>query len=493
MTRGALTAILVLTATVGVLVGMLVRLIGAPPDATVSLPVPASERADEERSSESVTRAVWPGPPPVTGALDVPAIAARLNPTVVSIDARVRRVRRGRQRGDEGQPRRGTGTGFIFDASGLILTNHHVVDAADRLTVELYDGRVLRGTVVGSDPDTDVAVVRVEAGGPLEAAPLGNSDEVRVGDGVVAIGNPLAYEHTVTAGIVSFVGRKLFDSSLDHFIQTDAAIAMGNSGGPLIDARGLVIGITAAVSRQASNIGFAIPINQARDIVPQLLAQGRVSRGFMGITLRDVDPDLRQALALPDRQGALIQDVTAGSPGARAGLQPYDLVTAVDEGGVASNESLIRTIALRRPGTTARLTVYRDGRLLEVPVKLAERPAREERPAVAPRGRAGDASPSPVDVGLSLIEITEENAHRFDVPAGVVGLLVQRVEPLSEAFEAGIRRGQVLLELNRRPVQRVAAFRERLEEARRVGVVAVLTLDPEEGQRMIRTLRVDGR
>jgi serine protease Do len=268
---------------------------------------------------------------------------------------------------------------------------------------------------------------------------------------------------------------------------------MGNSGGPLIDARGLVIGITAAVSRQASNIGFAIPINQARDIVPQLLAQGRVSRGFMGITLRDVDPDLRQALALPDRQGALIQDVTAGSPGARAGLQPYDLVTAVDEGGVASNESLIRTIALRRPGTTARLTVYRDGRLLEVPVKLAERPAREERPAVAPRGRAGDASPSPVDVGLSLIEITEENAHRFDVPAGVVGLLVQRVEPLSEAFEAGIRRGQVLLELNRRPVQRVAAFRERLEEARRVGVVAVLTLDPEEGQRMIRTLRVDGR
>ena len=493
MTRGALTAILVLTATVGVLVGMLVRLIGAPPDATASLPVPASERVDEERSSESVTRAVWPGPPPVTGALDVPAIAARLNPTVVSIDARVRRVRRGRQRGDEGQPRRGTGTGFIFDASGLILTNHHVVDAADRLTVELYDGRVLRGTVVGSDPDTDVAVVRVEAGGPLEAAPLGNSDEVRVGDGVVAIGNPLAYEHTVTAGIVSFVGRKLFDSSLDHFIQTDAAIAMGNSGGPLIDARGLVIGITAAVSRQASNIGFAIPINQARDIVPQLLAQGRVSRGFMGITLRDVDPDLRQALALPDRQGALIQDVTAGSPGARAGLQPYDLVTAVDEGGVASNESLIRTIALRRPGTTARLTVYRDGRLLEVPVKLAERPAREERPAVAPRGREGDASPSPVDVGLSLIEITEENAHRFDVPAGVVGLLVQRVEPLSEAFEAGIRRGQVLLELNRRPVQRVAAFRERLEEARRVGVVAVLTLDPEEGQRMIRTLRVDGR
>ena len=489
MTRGALTAILALTATVGVLVGMLIRLVGSPPEPAISVPLPVESRPLTNRMTEGVDRAVWPGTGPVVAALDVPDIAARLNPTVVSLDARVRRRR---MRGDGDQPRRGTGTGFVFDASGLILTNHHVVDDADRLTVELHDGRVLRGTVVGSDPDTDVAVVRVEAGSPLEAATLGNSDDVRVGDSVVAIGNPLAYEHTVTSGIVSFIGRKLFDSSLDHFIQTDAAIAMGNSGGPLIDARGRVIGITAAVSRQASNIGFAIPINQARDIVPQLLSQGRVSRGFMGITLRDVDPDLRHALSLPDRPGALIQDVTADSPGARAGLQPYDLVTAVDAAGVASNDELIRTIALRRPGTSTRLTVYRDGRLLEVPVKLAERPAREERSGDRPTPRADETGPEPVDVGLSLIEITDETAHRFDVPPGVVGLLVQRVEPLSEAFEAGIRRGQVLLEINRRPVQRVALFRERLEEARRVGVVAVLTLDPEEGQRMIRTLRVHG-
>jgi len=488
MTRGALTAILALTATVGVLVGMLVNLLGAPLDTGITVPLPVAARAADDRAPDIVERAVWPGTASAAASLDVPGIAARLNPTVVSIDARVRRRR---TRGDGDQPRRGTGTGFVFDASGLILTNHHVVEDAERLTVELHDGRVLRGTVVGSDPDTDVAVVRVEAGHPLETAPLGDSDEVRVGDSVVAIGNPLAYEHTVTTGIVSFIGRKLFDSSLDHFIQTDAAIAMGNSGGPLIDARGAVIGITAAVSRQASNIGFAIPINQARDIVPQLLSQGHVSRGFMGITLRDVDPDLRQALALPDRPGALIQDVTAGSPGARAGLQPYDLVTAVDAAGVASNDELIRTIALRRPGTSTRLTVYRDGRVRDVTVKLAERPAREERPAPAPR--EGETVPGPANVGLSLIEITDENAHRFDVTLGVVGLLVQRVEPLSEAFEAGIRRGQVLLELNRRPVQRVSVFRERIEEARRVGVVAVLTLDPEKGQRMIRTLRVDGR
>lgn len=491
MTRGALTAILALTATVGVLVGMLVRLVSAPQERSVSVPVPSEiGPGDAQAALEAIDRAVWPGTAPGVPVLDVPGIAARVNPAVVSIDARVRRRR---PRGDDDQPRRGTGTGFVFDSSGLILTNHHVVEDADRLTVELHDGRVLRGTVIGSDPDTDVAVVRVDAGRPLEAATLGNSDDVRVGDSVVAIGNPLAYEHTVTAGIVSFIGRKLFDSSLDHFIQTDAAIAMGNSGGPLIDARGRVIGITAAVSRQAASIGFAIPINQARDIVPQLISQGRVSRGFMGITLRDVDPDLREALALPDRPGALIQDVTAGSPGARAGLRPYDLVTAVDAEGVASNDELIRTIALRSPGTATRLTVYRDGRTLDVPVKLAERPAREERSAAAPTPPAGERAAGPPEVGLSLIEITDENAHRFDVPPGVVGLLVQRVEPLSEAFDAGIRRGQILLELNRRPVQRVSGFRQQLDAARRVGVVAVLTLDPEDGQRLIRTLRVDGR
>ena len=147
---------------------------------------------------------------------------------------------------------------------------------------------------------------------------------------MVAIGNPLAYEHTVTVGVVSFIGRKLFDSSLDNYIQTDAAISFGNSGGPLINSRGEIIGINAAVSRQANNIGFAIPINQARAILPQLKAQGRVSRGYIGVALRDVDPDLQASLGLDAREGALVQDVTAGSPGARAGIKPYDLIVAVD-------------------------------------------------------------------------------------------------------------------------------------------------------------------
>ena len=199
---------------------------------------------------------------------------------------------------DRDGPRRGAGTGFIIDADGHILTNHHVIDGADRIMVRLTDGRTLRAARIGSDPDTDIALIKVESPRPLPFAPLGDSDTLRVGEWVLAIGNPLAYEHTVTVGVVSFIGRKLFDSSLDRYIQTDAAINFGNSGGPLINARGEVIGINAAISSRASNIGFAVPINQASAILPQLREHGRVSRGYIGVTLRDVDPDLQRSLGL---------------------------------------------------------------------------------------------------------------------------------------------------------------------------------------------------
>ena len=171
-----------------------------------------------------------------------------------------------------------------------------------------------------------------------------------MGEWVCAIGNPLAYEHTVTVGVVSFLGRKLFDAGLDNYIQTDAAISFGNSGGPLINSRGQVIGINSAISRQASNIGFAVPINQARGVLPQLKKLGRVERGYIGVTLRDVDPDLQASLKLSRSDGALVQDVTAGSPGARAGLRPYDVIVAVDGDPVRTDDSLIREIALARSG-----------------------------------------------------------------------------------------------------------------------------------------------
>ena len=507
MNRVFLGVTALLTGIIGVLVGIIVSRPGpslpaAPPTAQVS-PVSAPVEL--------------PSPPPsrasaVMGAVNFADIAARINPAVVNIDAtaRGRRLRRpvsdgqqmrpdvfddpfdlGRQR--SGETMRGSGTGFIIDAQGHILTNHHVIEGAERLTVKLADGRSLRAEVVGSDPDTDIALIKVEAASSLPHADLGDSSGLRVGEWVCAIGNPLAYEHTVTVGVVSFVGRKLFDSSLDNYIQTDAAISFGNSGGPLINARGQVIGINSAISRQASNIGFAVPINQAKSVIPQLIEIGRVLRGYIGVTLRGVDPDLQHSLKLARADGALVQDVTAGSPGARAGLQPYDVIVSVDGAAVKSDDSLIRDIAARQPGSIARLEFVRDGRARQVIVKLAERPNRVAADRItAPAERSVQRS-GPGELGLSLIEIDASNSNRFDVPAGMTGLLVQRVEPLSPAFDAGIERGQVLLEINRTAVPTVAAFRRLVNATPAGGVMAVYLYDPEIEQRAIRTLRTESR
>ncbi|MGE0461237.1 MAG: trypsin-like peptidase domain-containing protein [Vicinamibacterales bacterium] len=511
MTRGFVWLTAGLAAAVGLLLGVVVTGVLSPAPTLVALPATAHAGTPSSIPAiGAVPSGLAPGGPALTP--NFADIAERLNPVVVNIDAsaRGRRPRPATQprrrietpddlpevprpRGQDA-PRRGTGTGFIIDRDGYILTNHHVIEGAERITVKLADGRSLRGTPVGSDPDTDIALIKVEAPSPLPHATLGNSDTLRVGEWVVAIGNPLSYEHTLTVGVVSFIGRKLFDSSLDNYIQTDAAISFGNSGGPLINMRGEIVGINAAVSRQANNIGFAIPINQARAILPQLRSEGRVSRGYIGVALRDVDPDVQASLGLSRSDGALVQDVTAGSPGARAGLKPYDLITAVDQEPVRTNSTLIRAIAERKPGATARLEFLRDGRPMEVAVKLAERPGRVA-PSTAPTSPAGSrlADAEPIELGLTLIEIDESNAHRFDVPSGMTGLLVQRVEPLSPAGEAGILRGQVLLEINRRGVKSVAAYRRLVQASRPGDVLAVFLYDPDLDQRIIHTVRTEPR
>src|SRR5918996_1149910 len=284
MTRVYVVTTATLAAVIGVLVGILMsspRLPSLPTDRVVAQPVISHPSVPDEPP------ALQPSSPTAINFAD---IAARMNPAVVNIDAtaRARRARRlveegGRRGGqvdpfDLGRrpdaPRRGTGTGFLIDPEGHVLTNHHVIEGAERLTVKLADGRTLRAEVVGSDPDTDIALIKVDGSGPFPHAVLGDSSRLRVGEWVCAIGNPLAYEHTVTVGVVSFVGRKLFDPTLDNYIQTDAAISFGNSGGPLINARGEVIGINAAISSRASNIGFAVPINQARSVLKQLKKLG---------------------------------------------------------------------------------------------------------------------------------------------------------------------------------------------------------------------------
>jgi serine protease Do len=447
-------------------------------------------------------------------------VVDRINPAVVSIDAtsKARDPRRRRNRADAPdqqdlfdppfdftQPkrdidrsdptRRGAGTGFIIDADGSILTNHHVIERAERITVKLSDGRNLRARVIGSDQDTDIALIKIDGQSGLPVAALGDSSLLRMGEWVCAIGNPLGYDHSVTVGVVSFLGRKLFDASLDNYIQTDAAINFGNSGGPLINARGEVIGINAAISSHASGIGFAVPINGATAVLEQLRSRGRVSRGYIGITLRDVDPDLQESLKLTVARGALVQDVNEGSPGDRAGLRPYDTIVALDDRAMTNDDQLIHEIASRAPGSAVRLRLIRDGREETVAVKLAERPRREtgdsrSGPATpADRGRADQDMP----LGLVVRDLDRQTADRLDIPKPLRGVLVTRVEPMSASFDAGVERGVVLLEINREHVDSMADYRRLARAARPGEVVALYLYFPDLEQRKLVTVRVEAR
>ncbi len=495
MTRRFLVVTVCLTATVAFLIGLIVAGSMSP------LPVASAQPQRLAASRTSVASAL------AATTVSFADVAERLNPAVVNIDATSRgnRIRRrfGMQLPDSPDlfdrpqdrerdgPRRGAGTGFLIDGAGLILTNHHVIDGADRIMVRLTDGRNLRAERIGSDPDTDIALIKVASPRPLPFAPLGNSDALRVGEWVVAIGNPLAYEHTVTAGVVSFLGRKLFDSSLDRYIQTDAAINLGNSGGPLINARGEVIGINAAVSSRSSNIGFAVPINQATAILPQLREQGRVSRGFIGVATRNIDPDLQRSLGLRHGSGALVEDVPAGSPAARAGIRAYDTIVAVDGRAVAGSDDLVQTIAARPPGTIATLHVVRDGRSLSVPVKLAEKQPRNRRAAVSRDGRPQPSSQRGPALGLSVREMDDDFMARRQIPDGVDGVVVSRVEPMSPAFDAEIETGHVLLEINRRPVRSYDDYRRLTANVRPGDVLALYVYKPDPPRRELHTVKVD--
>jgi serine protease Do len=483
-----------LTGIVGFLLG-LVALRSTDPART---PIPAGPGSS---ASEPLVVQTAPGAVrSAAGGVDFAAVAARLNATVVNVDSAARgtgqRVVNQRWRrdlaDDPSLPREGTGSGFIIDPAGYILTNFHVVDGADRLTISLTDGRAYRADVVGIDPALDVALLKIQSPEPLAAAVLGDSTTLRPGQWVCAIGNPLGYVHSVTVGVVSFLGRKLFDQALDEYIQTDAAISLGNSGGPLIDADGRVIGITTAVSSQAANIGFAIPINQVIGVLPQLRDRGRVSRGFAGMGLTRITPALERALALPTGRGALVQDVSVDSPAARAGLRAYDVVVAADGQAIGSDDELTRYIAARVPGTLSSLKVMRDGEVREISIKLTERPI----PASA-QGRAADADALPATnreqgpLGLTVRNLDETTALRRAMPDWVQGVVVIDVDPAGPARQARLRPGQVILEVNRRPTHSVSAFEGAVAAIGRGTVAAALVYDPIADQRVLLTIVPD--
>jgi serine protease Do len=441
----------------------------------------------------------------VPGLVNFADVAESLNPAVVNIEAITRagsRRRRSQEPGplDEANPipqgpgivRPQSGSGFVIEDDGEILTNYHVIQNAERIMVKFSDGRSLQARVLGIDPDTDIALIKVDAKN-LPVAPMGDSETLRVGEWVCAIGNPLAYEHTVTVGVVSYLGRKLFDTSLDNYIQTDAAINFGNSGGPLINGRGEVVGINSAISQRASNIGFAVPINEARAILPQLKSDGRVARGYMGVTLSDVDPDLQRSLRLTSTRGALVQDVTSGSPGHRAGLRAYDLITGIDDKRVANNNEIIREVARREPGSLARLHVVRDGRTQTVTVRLAERPSRQAGRVIDEANPVRPSSNAGMPLGLNVRDIDSATSRRLRLPSGVGGVVVTRVDPMSAAYDAGIQRDQILLEINRRPINSADAYNRAARAASPGDVLAVYLYTPGTEQRSIRAVRVDAR
>jgi serine protease Do len=349
----------------------------------------------------------------------------------------------------------GSGSGVIVSADGLIVTNDHVVDGASKVEVHLSDRRSFQAEVIGSDSKTDIAVLKIEAK-DLPVLQFGNSDSVRVGDLALAIGNPFGIGQTLTMGIVGATGRgNLGIEDYEDFIQTDAAINPGNSGGALINTQGELIGInTAILSRGGGNqgVGFAVPVNLAHSVMKQLIETGHVSRGYLGVGIQDLTPDMAEKFNAPDHMGALVRDVTPDSPGEAAGLKRGDAIREVNGDRVRDTRELRLKISGTAPGESVKLAVLRDGAEKALTAKLGELPGEEE---IARSTTPGTS----VLAGLQVSELTADVARELKLEPGTRGVLVTNVAGGSAAQEAGLERGDVIMEINRKPVTNVAEFR----------------------------------
>jgi serine protease Do len=352
----------------------------------------------------------------------------------------------------------GTGSGFVIDKEGHVVTNNHVVDGAEEITVRTFTGKEYPAKLVGRDPDTDLAVIKFEPDGDIPVAALGDSDGVKVGQFAIAIGSPRQLEGSVSFGHISALGREGLQGlrqqglRFQNLIQTDAAINLGNSGGPLCDIDGQVIGINVAIVFGANSIGFAIPINTAKTIVPQLIANGKVTRGFLGVGIDDASR-YAQAVSLPDDKGAFVKEIRENTPASRADVRTYDVIRKVNGDEVKNASGLVDRISALAPGSEATLEIWRDGQIVEVKVKLDEWQA--------------EAGAEPVDeptLGMNIRNLSDEIRQRLRLAPEVEGVLITRVEPGSPAEDARLMEGDIIVEIGQQDVKSMTDFESLVEQ-----------------------------
>jgi serine protease Do len=353
------------------------------------------------------------------------------------------------------QKQEGVGSGFVISQEGFILTNNHVVEDAEQIKVKLANGKQYDAKVVGRDPKTDLALVKIDGVKDLHPLPLGNSEDLKVGSWVVAVGSPFGLEQTVTQGIVSGKGRVIGSGPYDDFIQTDASINPGNSGGPLINMKGEVIGINTAINASGQGIGFAIPIDMAKAIVPQLEQKGSVTRGWLGIGIQEMTPALERSFGLKDKGGVLVADVFKGGPAEKAGIERGDVILQFDGKGVVESKDLPRIVASTSVGKTVNIKLLREGKEIERTVKVGEMEEKTETAQL----------PSRKSLGITVQTLTPEIASDLGLKQET-GVVVTSVEPGSSAADAGIRTGDVIQEVNRKPVKGVEDFSQKIEQAK---------------------------
>jgi serine protease Do len=371
-------------------------------------------------------------------------------------------------------------SGFIISPDGYILTNNHLVGEAEKITVKLADEREFKAKLIGTDPESDVAVIKIDTKKDLPHLQLADSDALEVGEWVIAIGNPFGLDHTVTAGIISAKGRSEVGlATFENYIQTDAAINPGNSGGPLLNLDAEVVGInTAIVSRSGGfvGIGFAIPINMAKAIYKELIDTGTVVRGFLGVNIQDLDPDTADLLGLDkDTKGVVLPDVTKDSAADKAGIKPYDVIVEFEGEKIEKANELLNRVSALKPGTKVKIVVLRDGKRKTLTVELGTRPPMNEITA---------APPDVLDqLGLTVQELTNELADRLGYE-GLTGVVVSRVEQGSEAARQGITRGTLIMEVNQEKVRDTKEFNTAIKKTAKKGKV-LLRIKQERYTRLV--------